>query len=523
VTRISVCAAVLASALAARSSTGDEPVDLAMIERIRAEARAETSVMETASALCDGIGPRLTGSPQMRQALAWTQQRLSRWHLSNVHLENWGPFGLGWEAEHVSVTLVRPERTPLLAYPKGWTRGTLGRKRATAILVRLESEADLPQYRGRLKRRVVLLQPAQRIPLREGSSVTRLSDADLQDLTSPVGPSPAPDGREHLARLRWRQTRARFLEEQGVVAVLTPGQRDGGTLLVADNGDFLALRQPTGVPHLVVADEHYNRIARLLERGQEVELELDIRTRFLPSEGATANVLAEIPGSERPKEIVMVGAHLDSWHGGTGATDDAAGVAVALEALRILKALGLKPRRTIRLGLWSGEEQGLLGSRAYVAEHFGWRDEPEDPRERALPFFLRPEAGRLHTRPDHARLSAYFNLDYGTGRIRGVYIHGNTLAAPIMAAWTTPLRDLGVAVVSPRAMVGSDHQAFESVGLPAFAFIHDDIEYTARTHHTNMDVFDRLQRDDLVQASIVTATLLYHAAMRPELMPRARP
>jgi Zn-dependent M28 family amino/carboxypeptidase len=275
-----------------------------------------------------------------------------------------------------------------------------------------------------------------------------------------------------------------------------------------------------GVTALVMAAEHYNRLVRLATGSTPVELEIDVRARFLDDDAMADNTVAEIPGTDRRGEVVMLGAHLDSWHGGTGATDNAAGCAVVMEAARILKALEVKPRRTIRVALWTGEEQGLLGSRAYVREHFGSRPDPADPVEKELPSYLRRAQGPLTLTADHARLSAYFNLDNGTGRIRGVYTQQNAAAVPIFEAWLRPFADLGATTVSNRSTGSTDHVPFDAVGLPGFQFIQDDADYTTRTHHTNLDVYDRLHREDMVQASTILASFVYHAAMREERFPR---
>jgi hypothetical protein len=317
-----------------------------------------------------------------------------------------------------------------------------------------------------------------------------------------------------------RRAVRRFLWEERALASLESGKRDGGTLIVANIGDSLASKDVPMVPSLIVAAEQYNRIIRLMGRQIPVELEIELQARWHKEDSMSENLIAEVPGSDLDREVVMIGAHLDSWHGGTGATDNAAGVAVAMEAMRLLRVAGACPRRTIRLALWSGEEQGLLGSRAYVKRHFGWRDDPKDKKTASLPFFLRSDVGRLHLRPGHERLYAYFNLDHGTGRIRGIYLQGNAQAASLIETWLAALKDPGVSTVSPRSLRGSDHQSFESVGLPAFMFIHDDVGYLSFAHHTNMDLCDRLLRDDLVQASIAAASVVYQAAMSDIQMPR---
>ncbi len=513
-----VLSAFLASSFPAASQ---DETTTAVLRRIRAAAETRSSVMETAEHLCGAIGPRLTGSPEAWKAAHWACDRLKALGLDGVHIESWGPFGRGWGVEHVAVRMLRPKVMPLIAVPKGWTIGTRGQVRGRARVATLLTTKDLTRERGRLRGAIVLLSEGRAAPKPEPPRPTlrRLSDTDLAELARPLPPPPV-DPAEHHRRASFQRRLARFLADEHVLAVVESGQREGGSVLVARNYDLLALHRDAGVPALAMAREHFDRVTQLVTSGADVELELDVRTRFRASNGLSPNVVAELTGSDLEDEIVMIGAHLDSWHGATGATDNAAGVAVALEALRLLEAAGARPRRTIRLGLWTGEEQGLLGARAYVERHLGARQEPQDEVLRDVPFFLRPFAGRLRIRPAHKSFVVYFNLDYGTGRIRGVYLEGNDAAAPLVTSWLAPLHDLGVTTVSPRSLLGSDHQAFESVGLPAFPFIHDDIEYTARTHHTTEDVFERLLREDLQQASIVAACLLYQAAQADERPPR---
>jgi len=491
-----------------------------VLAQIRTRAKAESRIMQTASTLCDVYGPRLTGSPQTWAAAEWAEEQLRSWGLERVHIERWGPFGRGWDVERVSVSLLRPAVGPLFALPKPWTVGTHGPVRGSAIVASLATESDLVRQHGRLQGKIVLLGPA--VPLRalECPLLRRLTEADLAKLETPQAPTTPPDPAEHLRRVRFQTELVRFLESEKVLATIQPGHREAGVIMVAHPYDFLALQRDRGVSSLVMAGEQYNRLARLVARGSDVELEIDVETRFHPEGRMVPNTIAEIPGTDRRNEIVMIGAHLDSWHGGTGAADNAAGVAVAMEAMRLLKVVGAPLRRTVRLALWTGEEQGLLGSRAYVARHFGRREEPKDEAARAIPFFLRPRQGHLQLLPGHSSLVAYFNMDYGSGRIRGVYLQGNQAARPLLASWLAPLADLGAGTVSPRSLVGSDHQSFEAVGLPAFAFIHDDLDYAKRTHHTTLDVFDRLHSEDLVQASIVAASVLYEAATSDSRPPR---
>ncbi|HET8646280.1 MAG TPA: M20/M25/M40 family metallo-hydrolase, partial [Vicinamibacteria bacterium] len=351
--------------------------------------------------------------------------------------------------------------------------------------------------------------------LRERGVPVELELDELSQFTVAERP---PFNREEFAqRSRFQKALREFLAAEKALATIEPSERDGGVVRVAAGGSRKA-GEETGPTALVMAAEHYNRLARLLDAKQEVELEIDVQATFHDTDAMAYNTVAEIAGGDKAEEVVMVGAHLDSWHAGTGATDNAAGSAVAMEAVRILKALGVKPRRTIRIGLWTGEEQGLLGSRAYVQEHLASRPVPADPEERELGQWR--TRGPITVKPAHARFSAYFNLDNGTGRIRGVYTQRNAAALPIFQAWIEPLRDLGVDTVTNRSTFGTDHLAFDGVGLPGFQFIQDQADYGTRTHHTNMDVFDRLQKEDLMQASVVMASFVYHAAMREAPFPR---
>ena len=500
----------------------EEPVDLDMVNRIRDEGLNRSKVMETAAHLTDRIGPRLTNSPQGRQAGEWTRDRLAEWGLANAHLENWGPFGRGWSYDFASVRVLSPVSTPLVAVPKAWTPGTEGAIRGPLLRAKLESDADVDALKGKVAGKILLVSEAREIKDQDKPVFDRYTEDELEHVAL-YGPElrrrdgPPRDRESTLRRNRLQKRLRQFLKAEGALATLEASERERGLVRVGGAGSREAGENP-GVPGLVVAAEQYNRLLRLAAAG-EVEVEVDVRARFHDDDLMSRNTIAEIPGTDRRGEVVMIGAHLDSWHAGTGATDNAAGVAVTMEAMRILQALEVKPRRTIRIGLWTGEEQGLLGSRAYVREHFASRPEPEG-EERELPPSLRRTVGPLTLKPDHARLSAYFNLDNGTGRVRGVYTQQNVAAAPIFEAWLRPLADLGATTISNRDTSGTDHQAFDRVGLPGFQFIQDETEYSTVTHHTNLDVFDRLQKDDLMQASVVVASFAYHAAMREQRFPR---
>ena len=510
----------LAALAALAASAAEEPVDLEMVNRIRDEGLNRSQVMETAAQLTDRLGPRLTNSPQGRKASEWTRARLAEWGLSNARLEAWGPFGRGWSYDHAAVAVLAPVSFPLVAVPKAWTPGTEGAVRGPAMHVKIEKESDLEPLKGKLSGKVLLVSAPREIQDLEKPVFERLTPKDLEELST-YGPDRRRRPRDRAAilrRFRIGKRQRTFFKEEGVLATLETSERERGIVRVSGGGSREPGEDP-GVPALVVSAEHYNRLARLVADGGEVQVEVDVRARFHDDDPMGHNTIAEIPGTDRKGEVVMIGAHLDSWHGGTGATDNAAGSAVAMEAMRILQALGVKPRRTIRIGLWTGEEQGLLGSRAYVSQHFASRPDPA-PEEKALPSFLRRPRGPLTVKPEHALLSAYFNLDNGTGRIRGIYTQQNVAAAKIFEAWLEPLADLGAATVSNRDSGSTDHVAFDQAGLPGFQFIQDDVEYSTATHHTHLDVYDRLQKEDLMQASVVMATFAYHAAMREGRFPR---
>jgi len=529
--RSSSAALFLAAALVpVAASAADLAVDYDMVSRIRDEGISRSQVMETVAHLTDVIGPRLTGSPAMRKANDWTKDRLQSFGLQNARLESWGPFGRGWSFDHANVRMIAPLSAPLLALPKAWTPSTNGAVRAKALRAKIETEEDMEKWRGKLAGALVFLSAPRELLAPEKALFSRYSNDQLEDLERFAIPragedperrpgQPPVDREAQRKRYLFQQKLREYLVAEKAAAAVEISDRDGTVIWVTGGGSRYADENP-GVPSLVMAAEHYNRVCRLLDKKVEVELEVDVKAQFHDGDETAWNTIAEIPGTDKNPEVVMIGAHLDSWHAGTGATDNAAGSATAMEAVRILQALGVKPKRTIRIALWSGEEQGLLGSRAYVSQHFASRPEPTDPKEARLPRFLRPERGPLTVKPEHARLYAYFNLDNGTGKIRGVYTQQNAGAAPIFEAWLKPFADLGARAVTQRNTSGTDHLSFDRVGLPGFQFIQDQADYPTRTHHTNLDVYDRLQREDLIQASVVMASFVYHAAMREGPFPR---
>jgi carboxypeptidase Q len=531
--RISRCAValvlVLATAMAipaiGANSGSSETVDLETITTIRQEGFRNSKVMDTLSELTDRIGPRLTGSPNMKRANDWTRDQLEKWGLVNAHLESYGPFGRGWSVESVFVRMVSPDTTMLMAQPEAWTPSTPGMIRGKVVRAKIERKEDLDKYRGKLAGQIVLLGEMREVKPHQEAEMERYDDKHLEQVYLYQAVIPhgyeRPSREEMIRRLRFRKELAQFLTDEKVAAVIKPSPGDGGTIFVQGTQGFKK-DEPMGVPSLVMSIEHFGRIARLMERDVPVEVELDVKTKFYDDDPMAYNTVAEIPGTDKKDEIVMLGGHLDSWHSGTGATDNGCGVAVAMEAVRILRSLGLKPRRTIRIALWSGEEQGLLGSRAYVAQHIGERQRVQSAgaHDADLPSFMRRETGPVLAKPDWTKVSAYFNLDNGSGRIRGIYTQENASVRPIFESWLEPFKDLGAATVTMRSTGGTDHLSFEGVGVPGFQFIQDPLEYSSRTHHSNMDVYERAQKDDLMEASVIMASFVYNAAMRDQMMPR---
>jgi hypothetical protein len=500
-----------------------EKVDLETMGRIRYEGFHNSKVMDYATGLMDTIGERLTGSPNMKRANEWTRDQLSAMGLSNAHLEAWGPFGRGWANQYVNVRMTSPDVVTLLAYPKAWTPGTNGVVQGKCIRATIADKKDFEKYHGKLAGMIVILgADAEVKPITE-APFKRLSDDDLAKMADYEIPGDRPAFRmaDYIKRQQFIKELNQFYADEKVVAVIdhSRGTAGGGTVFVQSGGSYKT-GETTAVPQLTMALEHWTRIARLLEQKKEVSLELNVSNTFYDDDPMQYDTIAEIPGGDKKDEIVMVGAHLDSWHAGTGATDNGAGTIVMMEAMRILKALDIKPRRTIRIGLWSGEEEGLLGSQGYVEHHFGGRPRMDEPGMKDMPTLLRREAGDVTVKPEQAKVSVYFNVDNGSGKIRGVHLQENEAVGPIFEAWMKPFKDLGMTTLTMRNTGGTDHLSFDAVGIPGFQFIQDPLEYETRTHHSNMDVYDRLQADDLKQISVIVAGFVYDAAMRDQMLPR---
>ncbi len=501
--RLAAVVAAAAVVVGAQHVVGQtEPVDLQAVYKIKEEGLQRSKVMEIASYLTDVYGPRLTGSPDIRRAGEWVVKELQSWGLANVKLEPWTGFGRGWTNERFSAHMTAPATSTLIGYPKAWTPGTngVGVVKGEAVQARLDTPADLETWRGKLKGKFVLTAAARPVtphfaPQADRYTETELADLARQPISSGRGRGGAPTTPQSFTR-----DRTAFLVGEGVLATIEPGRGDGGTVFVQSGGSRNVQDPPT-VPQVVLTPEHYNRMIRILDKKIPVMLEMEIRNSFNDGDAGAFNVVAELPGTGKADELVMIGAHFDSWHTGTGATDNAAGSAVMMEAMRILKATGLPLRRAVRMGLWTGEEQGFFGSRAHVAANFADRQ-------------------TLVTKPAHAKFSAYFNVDNGGGAIRGVYLQGNEGVAPIFRAWMEPFANLGMTTLSIRNTGGTDHLSFDQVGLPGFQFIQDELEYDARTHHSNMDVYDRLQAEDMMKNAVIVASFVYHAANRDQLMPR---
>jgi hypothetical protein len=550
-----------AAALAQTNDTATNSEPNEAIARIKDQGLTTNSqAMATLSYLSDVIGQRLTGSPNAKRANEWTKMKLESWGLTNAHLEAWGPFGRGWELKHFSAQIVEPQVFPLIACPQAWSPGLNRPLTADVIYLGGVSSSNLDSYKGKLKDAIVLVTPMRELLPRFEPLASRQTESNLTRLAGLTGNAdrnrggggrrPGLGGRIAPGRL------LAFLEQEKVgVVVNESSQGDGGTIFVQSatapstntafntnppgagpRGGFgprgpsaYALKAPAMPPQITLAAEDYNRLVRMLQQGVPLKMEVDLKVKYHYEDPMAYNTIAEIPGADLKDQIVMLGGHMDSWQGGTGATDNGVGVAVAMEAVRIIEAAHLQPRRTIRVALWTGEEEGLLGSKAYVSNHFGSFGTNVYPRPR---FGFNETASTndtdtnepppppLQRGPEYDKLSVYFNLDNGAGKIRGIYMQGNEAVRPIFTKWLAPFHELGAETITVSRTGSTDHISFDTIGLPGFQFIQDPLEYMTRTHHSNQDVFDRIQAEDLKQCATIMAAFVYNAAMIDEKIPR---
>jgi hypothetical protein len=489
-------------------ASAQENIDYDAIAKIKKEGLENSQMEHIASYLTDVSGPRLTNSPGLMRASQWAMAEMKKWGLENVSLEPWGEFGKGWDVQKSYVAMTEPYYMPFIAVPRAWTAGTNGEVTGEVMLVDIQKEEDMEAYKGKLKGKIILMAEDFDVTATFEADGNRYSDEQLKEMEKyPAQREGNEDFAERYARYRaMRALRTKvneFIASEGAALVITGRRGMHGTLFTSNGAPYEPGSAVAGA-ELEMAPEYTNLMKRLIAKGIPVKLEADIETTFFEEDMKGYNVIAEIPGTDKnlKSEVVMIGGHLDSWHGGTGATDNASGCAVMMEALRILKTLGLQPKRTIRIALWTGEEQGIHGSRNYVKNHFGERE-------------------TMSLTSEHSKLSAYYNIDNGTGKIRGVYLQGNEAARPVFASWFNAMSDI---IETPTITIqdtgGTDHLGFDAIGLPGFQFIQDEVEYNTRTHHTNMDVYDRLEMDDLKQMATVIAIITYHTAQREGLMPR---
>ncbi len=510
----------LCIALTIPAAALQEGVDLDIVNKIRDEGFHRSEVMETLSYLSDEIGPRLTGSPALRRANVWTNTKLTAWGLENAHSEGFN-FGPGWTPNHANISMTSPKNLQLYALPIAWHPGTNGALKGEIYYAPMKSKDDFDKYKGLLAGKIVLVDTIRSQKEPSNEPFKRHDVASLEkEATFDIPEENGADSQEGWVKyLSFHYEREQFLAQEGAIAMIRISPR-GDMLIEAGNYQFKDGMLPK-IPAMQMASDHYNQLVRTKERDHVVTLSMDIDVTYHTEDMKSYSTFAEIPGRGRNPEIVMAGGHLDSWLIGTGATDDGAGVAVAMEAVRILKAIGVKPKRTIRVALWGGEEQGYYGSQQYVMDHLADRPINKDPALKYMgPYEWQYNQFPITPKEEFERFSVYFNLDNGAGKIRGVYAEGNSSAAAIFENWLKPFHDLGANTVTLNTTGGTDHEPFDDIGLPGFQFIQDPLDYGTRTHHTQVDVLDKIHPDDLKQAAVIMASFLYHAAMREERFPR---
>ncbi len=490
-----------------------QEVDATVMQKIRTEGLQNSKVMDIAFNLTDKSGNRLANSEGYARAANYAKETLSEWGVQNAHLEAWGEFGKGWDLEKMYLAITEPYYKPLIAWPKTWTAGTKGLKKAGIVVVDAKDSATVLSYKGQLKGKLIIIDQATPYKMSFKADAVRYTDEDLEKMAGAAKQESRPVDTAQQRRMREQMSRSggaramailkEMAKEEGAVGMLSSAPRNHDGTIFAQGGGSYKAADAENFLDMALSIEDYNTILRLAKSGTEVNMETEVKTKFQTKDLQGYNVIAEIPGTDPllKDEVVMIGAHLDSWQAGTGATDNAAGSSVMMEAMRILKTIGVNPKRTIRIGLWSAEEQGLLGSRGYVKKTF------MDPTTNT------PNAA-------HEKFAGYFNIDNGTGKIRGIYLQGNDACGPIFKSWLAPFNDLGAKTVTISNTGGTDHLAFDAIGLPGFQFIQDPIEYDTRTHHSNMDVYEHLIEDDLKQIATIVAAFAYNTAQRDEKLPR---
>jgi Peptidase family M28 len=482
----------------------------------------------------DGIGPRLTGSPNAKKANEWTRDQFTAMGCANAHLEDWGEFGLGWQQLNTWGRMTSPDKAVFIAQAAPWSPSTKGPVSGAAVWADIKDEKDFDKYKGKLAGKIILFGDMREVKPVDKPLFTRYDDAELKKIQEyPLRAERIrQDLQLYMSRLQFREKLVKFLADEQVAAIILPsrdGENGGGSggTIFDDNGSNmgrLAYQRDHAntIPLAITAIENYGRVYRLLKANVPVTIELSIEAQFTGDHEHGFNTIAEIPGTDPTlkDELVMVGGHLDSWASATGATDNGAGSVVAMEVMRILSTLHVKPRRTIRVALWTGEEQGLFGSQGYARDHLAVIPRSSDPDQLQLSEWMRKVTGPIQVKPEQSKISAYFNVDNGSGKLRGIYLQENAAAEPIFAQWIEPLKDLGVTTITMRNTGGTDHLSFDAVGVPGFQFIQDPLDYASRTHHSNMDTYERLQAEDLAQAALVEAIFVYNASMRDQMLPR---
>ena len=523
------------SATSADAQPAREALDLNMYQRIRDEGFDHSHIMEYASALMDGIGPRLTGSPNLKRANDWTRDQFRAMGCTNAHLEDWGEFGLGWRQLNTWMRMTAPDTAVFIAQALPWSPASRGPLSGQVVIIEAKELKDLEKYRGKLAGKIVFFGAMRDVKPVEKPLVKR-DEADdlkkLEDFPIRVGEKREDFVANFVKELSFKEKAGEFFAQEHALAIALPSRdgRDGGGSggTIFDDGGagmgwFTYQRDHAErLPIVVTAIENYGRVYRLLKANVPVSVEMNVETEFTGQHEHGYDTIAEIPGTDPAlkDQVVMVGGHLDSWASGTGATDNGAGTVVAMEVMRILNALHVQPRRTIRVALWTGEEEGEFGSFGYVKQHFGYVPLSSAPDQLEIPEFLRKPGGPVEVKPEQAKISGYFNVDNGSGKIRGVYLQENAAVASIFKQWMEPLADLGVGTLTMRNTGGTDHEAFDAIGIPGFQFIQDPLDYGSRTHHSNMDVYERLQPADLAQAAVVEAIFVYNTAQRDAMLPR---